>query len=150
MDALAAPKSTELRDELDRYLGSDPEYVVDAVLWWHDRRADYPHLSRMAMDYLVIPRKCSYFYFPSQVDFSHILLATSVGVERTFSKGRLLLSHLRNRLSVQSTRALMCLGVWSLQGYVQDTDINKVTALEEIVGKERMDELSKDWDAIDG
>jgi hypothetical protein len=85
---------------------------------------------------------------------SHILfdvfLATSVGVERTFSKGRLLLSHLRNRLSVQSTRALMCLGVWSLQGYVQDTDINKVTALEEIVGKERMDELSKDWDAIDG
>jgi hypothetical protein len=44
----------------------------------------------------------------------------------------------------------MCLGVWSLQGYVQDTDINKVTALEEIVGKERMDELSKDWDAIDG
>jgi len=47
-----------------------------------------------------------------------LLLATSVGVEQTFSKGRLLLSHVHNRLSVQSTCALMCLGVWSLQGYV--------------------------------
>ena len=78
-----------------------------------------------------------------------LLLATSVGVERTFSKGRLLLSHIRNRLSVQSTRALMCLGVWSLRGYVRDNDINEVTALEELVGEEKMDELSADWDAID-
>jgi hypothetical protein len=78
-----------------------------------------------------------------------LLLATSVGVERTFSKGRLLLSHIRNRLSVQSTRALMCLGVWSLQGYVRDNDIKEVTALEELVGEERMDELSGDWDVID-
>jgi hypothetical protein len=78
-----------------------------------------------------------------------LLLATSVGVERTFSKGRLLLSHIRNRLSVQSTRALMCLGVWSLQGYVRDSDINEVTALEELVGEERMSELSADWDIID-
>lgn len=77
------------------------------------------------------------------------LLATSVGVERTFSKGRLLLSHVRNRLSVQSTRALMCLGVWSLQGYVRDNDIKEVTALEELVGEEMMDELSADWDVID-
>ena len=76
------------------------------------------------------------------------LLATSVGVERTFSKGRLLLSHIRNCLSVQSTRALMCVGVWSLLGYVHDNDIKKVTALEELIGEERMDELSADWDAI--
>jgi len=76
------------------------------------------------------------------------LLATSVGVERTFSKGRLLLSHIRNCLSVQSTCALMCVGVWSLLGYVHDNDIKKVTALEELIGEERMDELSADWDAI--
>jgi hypothetical protein len=57
MAAFAVPKSTELRDELDRYLSSDPEYVIDAVRWWYDHRADYPHLSRMGMDYLVIPRK---------------------------------------------------------------------------------------------
>jgi hypothetical protein len=42
----------------------------------------------------------------------------------------------------------MCLGVWSLLGYVQGTVIKKVTALEEIVGEERMDELSMDWDVI--
>ena len=78
-----------------------------------------------------------------------MLLATSVGVERTFSKGRLLLSHIRNCLSVQSTRALMCLGVWSLLGYVRDNDIKAVTALEELVREERMEELATDWDAID-
>jgi hypothetical protein len=38
--------------------------------------------------------------------------------------------------------------VWSLQGYVQDNDINAVIALEELVGEERMDELSADWDDI--
>ena len=90
---------------------------------------------------------------PSLIFISYIsfngLLATSVGVERTFSKGRLLLSHIRNRLSVQSTRALMCLGVWSVLGYVRDRDINGITALEEVVGEERIEELSADWDAID-
>lgn len=67
MAALAAPESTDLRDELDCYLGSDPMHVVDAVRWWYDRRAEYPHLSRMAIDYLVIPRKllycCIHIYF---------------------------------------------------------------------------------------
>jgi len=57
MAALAAPTTTELRDELDRYLGSDPEHVIDAVRWWYDRCAEYPCLSRMAIDYLVIPCK---------------------------------------------------------------------------------------------
>ena len=57
MAALAAPTSADLRDELDRYLSSDPEHVVDAVSWWYGRRAEYPCLSRMAMDYLIIPHK---------------------------------------------------------------------------------------------
>jgi hypothetical protein len=57
MAALAAPESTELCDELDRYLGSDPKHVIDAVRWWHDRRAEYPCLSRMAINYLIIPCK---------------------------------------------------------------------------------------------
>lgn len=57
MAAFAAPESAELRDELDRYLSSDPVHVVDAVRWWHNHRAEYPQLSRMAMDYLIIPRK---------------------------------------------------------------------------------------------
>ena len=57
MAALATPKSTELHDELDCYLSSDPEHVVDAVSWWYGCRVEYPCLSRIAMDYLVIPCK---------------------------------------------------------------------------------------------
>ncbi|KIL55791.1 hypothetical protein M378DRAFT_54282, partial [Amanita muscaria Koide BX008] len=98
------PKASDLRDELDRFLSTDPEHVQDVLGWWFERRHIYPCLSRMARDYLSIP-------------------ATSVNVERIFSKGRILLSHLRSHLSVQSTRALMCVGAWSLLGYVKDKDI---------------------------
>ena len=57
MATFAAPESTELHDELDRYLSSDLVHVIDAVHWWHDHHAEYPQLSRMAMDYLTIPCK---------------------------------------------------------------------------------------------
>jgi hypothetical protein len=100
----------------------------------------------MALDYLSIPGKLYYLnvgYF-----FDHkLLLATSVDVERTFSQGRLLLSHIRNRLSVQSTRALLCLGVWSKMGYVKDKDVMAATVLPE-VGSDEEEILSDDWDAI--
>jgi hypothetical protein len=79
--------------------------------------------------------------------FVELLLATSVDVERTFSQGRLLLSHIRNRLSVQSTRALLCLGVWSSMGYVKDKDLRAATVLPE-VGSDEEDNLANDWDAI--
>jgi hAT family protein len=57
MATLTAPKTTDLCDKLNCYLSSDPEHVVDAVCWWHDHHAEYPCLSRMAINYLVIPRK---------------------------------------------------------------------------------------------
>lgn len=72
--------------------------------------------------------------------------ATSVDVERTFSQGRLVLSHVRSRLSVQSTRALLCLGVWSLMGYVKDSDIEAAAILPEVDGEEEA--LANDWDDI--
>ncbi len=72
--------------------------------------------------------------------------ATSVDVERVFSQGRLLLSHVRNRLSVQSTRALMCLGVWSKMGYVKDEDIKAVAVKPELDCDEV--ELPLGWDNI--
>ena len=128
LPALAAPKSTELRGELDRFLNSDCEHAPDALAWWHDQRETYPRLSRMAVDYLSIP-------------------ATSVDVEHVFSKGRVLLSHVRSRLSVQSTRALMCVGAWSLLGFVKDVDVRAATALPEIEGEEG--ELDVNWDAIE-
>jgi hypothetical protein len=78
-----------------------------------------------------------------------IFLATSVGVERVFSQGRLILSHVRSRLSVQSTRALMCLSGWSLLGYVKDSDVKAVTALAEVPRNQPEEDLASDWDAIE-
>jgi len=75
-----------------------------------------------------------------------LISATFVNVERVFSQGRLLLSHVRCSLSVQSTRALMCLGVWSQMGLVKDSDITAVTVLPEVEGEE--EELEWNWDSI--
>lgn len=87
------------------------------------------------------------YMFISPTDIhTDTFLATSVNVERVFSKGRILLSHLRSRLSVQSTRALMCLGEWSSMGFVKDSDIIAAAALPEVDGEE--EELGQDWDAI--
>ncbi|KAK6968880.1 hypothetical protein R3P38DRAFT_2589313, partial [Favolaschia claudopus] len=64
--------------------------------------------------------------------------ATSVYVERQFSRGRLLISSIRNRMTGETARALMCLGCWSQQGFIDDEDIFAVARmpeLEEIEGK---------------
>jgi hypothetical protein len=75
-------------------------------------------------------------------------IATSVAVEPVFSQGRIILSHLRRRLSVQSTRSLMCVGIWSLLGYVKDSDIKAVVMLPEIPANMKEDTLVAGWDAI--
>ena len=60
----------------------------------------------------------------------------SVDVECVFSKGRLLLSHVWNGLSVQSTRTSICLGAWSRFGLVKDHDVMEVVRLPEVNGTE--------------
>lgn len=65
-----------------------------------------------------------------------------------FSKGRLVLSHIRNRLSVQSTRALMCLGVWSCLGYVKDSDVKAVTNQPDLKDGEAEPKLKDNWAMI--
>jgi hypothetical protein len=42
----------------------------------------------------------------------------------------------------------MCLGAWSLRGFVKDSDIKAVTVLPEVAPNTTEDELSLDWDAI--
>jgi hypothetical protein len=49
--------TSDIRNELDQYLATDTEDVRDGLLWWHERRTTYPHLSCMAQDYLSIPSK---------------------------------------------------------------------------------------------
>ena len=80
---------------------------------------------------------------------NNFFIATSVDVERVFSQGRLLLSHIRSRLSVQSTRALMSLGIWSKLGFVTDSDIKAtVIVLPELRAEEDEDDLKITWDRI--
>ena len=55
LPALSALASTELSSELERYLSTDPEHVSNVLVWWYERRAVYPRLHRMALDYLTIP-----------------------------------------------------------------------------------------------
>ena len=100
----------------------------------------------MALDYLSIPGM--------SVDVLLMLtdtinsLATSIDVERLFSHGRLLLSHVHSRLSPQSIRALICLGAWSKIGLVKDSDVLKVSAMPDIAGQGEM-VLEDGWDAIE-
>jgi len=78
---------------------------------------------------------------------NNTLPATSVDVEHLFSHGRLVLSHVCNRLSVQSTCTLLCLGSWSLLGLVEDTDVLVVTTLDDIEENDKC-ELEEGWDHI--
>jgi hAT family C-terminal dimerisation region len=57
MAVFAASESTKLHDKLNHYLNSDPVQVADAIRWWYNYYAKYPRLLRMAMNYLIIPRK---------------------------------------------------------------------------------------------
>ena len=67
-------------------------------------------------------------------------------VERVFSKGRLCLSHVRNRLSAQTTRALLCVGEWSRLDLVAADDLNSAALLPDIDREEG--ELADGWDRI--
>lgn len=98
------------------------------------------------MDYLSIPGNFFFFVFAINYLLIHICLtATSVDVERIFSQGRLLLLHVRSRLSVQSTHALLCVGAWSLLGYIKDEDVKATTVMPEVKGEE--EELATNWDS---
>jgi hypothetical protein len=74
-------------------------------------------------------------------------LATSVDVKRAFSRARILISHLRNHLSPQTTRTLICLNQWSPAGFVNDTDVLAVARLEAFEG-ENDNDLEPGWDTI--
>ena len=71
----------------------------------------------------------------------------SINVEWLFSHGCLLLSHVRSRLSVQSTHALLCLGMWSELNLVMDEDVRKVSELQDVGGNKEV-QLEDGWDRI--
>ena len=71
LPALSAPAKADLRDELDRYLSTDPEHVTDAIAWWYKKQSAYPRLHHMALDYLTIPGK---FFNKISSPFSLIII----------------------------------------------------------------------------
>jgi hypothetical protein len=146
LPAICAPKMTDLHNKLNRYLSTDPEHTNDVLLWWAEQRGLYPCLSHMALDYLSIPGMSVYVWCHFLMLTSSV--ATSVDVKRVFSKGRILLSHLCNHLLVQSTQALMCLGAWSLMGYIWDSDVKAVTMLPDLKEDKEEEPLEENWNII--
>jgi hypothetical protein len=130
------------------YLRNPVENVVDVIGWWIKNSPKYPRLSRMGLDYGCIPGK----FGPRSLLCTTLiaLSATSTEVERVFSRGHLLLSHIRNRLSAQSTRAVLCLGYWSQLGLVEDEDVLQVTMMEEEAGNDPNSDVKIEdgWDDI--
>lgn len=61
---LKPPEVTALHDELDVYLSIKRDLEVkDGLRWWYERKHLYPHLYRMALDYLSIPGKSWFILF---------------------------------------------------------------------------------------
>lgn len=75
------------------------------------------------------------------------VIATSVDVERVFSRGRLLISHVRSRLNAQTTRAVLRVGNWSLLGMVKDSDASAVALMPDSEGDDEF-ELEDGYDDI--
>ena len=78
--------------------------------------------------------------------FLNIILAASVAVEHIFSKGHLLLSHIQNRMSAQSTHALLCLSAWSKLGYVEIDDLTAAASLPDVVPDKIW--LDEEWGVV--
>ena len=55
LPVLSALKKAALADELTQYLAVPTKVASDPLLWWIERQAVYPCLSRMARNYLCIP-----------------------------------------------------------------------------------------------
>ena len=119
----------EFENKLDCYLKAPHAKKVNNPLqWWYINQGTYPHLWRMARDYLTIPGMYCKLCFVLNLS-AHKLLASLVAVERVFSKGHLLLSHVQNWLSAESTCALLCLGYWDKMGYIMNSDLLTVANL---------------------
>lgn len=75
-------------------------------------------------------------------------------MERIFSQGRILLSHLRKGLRPPTIRSLLCLGEWIRAGIVTSKDLTTAIAgLEDIPDPKEGEEWPKDvvepgWDSI--
>ena len=137
---LTPPEADEIKDKLDHYLSTDPEHTTNVLVWWLKQLHLFLNLGQMALDYHTIPgmsllHELTFWLIP--------WLATCVHIEWVFSNAWILLSHIHNQLLVQSTHALLCIGAWSLLGYVKTSDIKGALSLHEEKGGEGDDDVEE-------
>ncbi|KAF4611808.1 hypothetical protein D9613_004630 [Agrocybe pediades] len=92
--ATMTPKEM-FEDELRRYLRFEGGRgnAMNPLVWWKQHEGSFPTVARMARDYLAIP-------------------ATSVSVERTFSKSRHICSDLRMSMKAKTISEALLVKVW--------------------------------------
>ncbi|KAL7307162.1 hypothetical protein TKK_0000886 [Trichogramma kaykai] len=81
-------------EEIDQYLNATrPNPDMDVLDWWKNHQTEYPVLALVARDILSIQ-------------------ATSVPVERLFSRASLIVNNKRSLLKDESIRELLCINRW--------------------------------------
>ena len=85
--------STNVQNELARYLNTPLEDEIEPLDWWYAQRKEYPILGLIARDYLTIQ-------------------ATSVASEQSFSIAGQTITSQRNRLDADTACASLCLRSW--------------------------------------
>jgi hypothetical protein len=95
IDLYDSDEDTFLHDEYMLYCSTPPIPTYNALKWWQEetQQKSFPHLSRMAIDYLCIP-------------------AMSADAERLFSSCKITLTDRRNRLGDDVLEAIECLKSW--------------------------------------
>ncbi|CAB4405998.1 unnamed protein product [Rhizophagus irregularis] len=90
-------RSSGIYEELDRYLALPCDDNVEPLLWWKAHFREFPALGAMARDYLSIQ-------------------ATSVPCEQAFSVASNTITRTRNRMLLETARALLCSKSWLEKG----------------------------------
>lgn len=105
---LRSRRSQEARatsDELHSYLRQAPEETDDPARWWLDRQAQYPRLSKLALDVFAIPAMAS-------------------DCERAFSAAKLTLTSQRLSMKAESIERLQLTKNWLKRGVLPMSGID--------------------------
>jgi hypothetical protein len=120
----------ELKDEYERYITSPlVPGVTDPIAWWlkGSQQRQYPNLSRMALDILLIP-------------------TMSAAPERLFLGAKIVITDRKNRLGIESINALLCLRSWfkvlDMESTILDLDIT-ITEMEDQAEKDIVEVVDK-------
>src|SRR6266498_3418567 len=93
-------------EEVKHYLNTPIDVNLDSLLWWKSHQDEFPILSKIARDYLVIQ-------------------STSVASEQAFSIAGNTITKTRNRLYPETAKACLCLKSWIQNGLLKDKDTEK-------------------------